>query len=534
MAYNSPFNALSDAIGMYMGLRQKKIDQDRLDAGQIRQSRLAQAQMVGNRPDVSPLGLQAAMQQIGGLGNITSGRDLGESPVDAAMRTHPLQGRTVEDIQAPPPAVADQLPEMGTGMPQEGSRSPQDIAEIVKKAQAIAAYNQGPKTRAVASEQMPMFRAPGEMAQEAGLMEGEQYGGRMAGQQRARADALRRLGATDQQIRDAMLADMTGTTRSLQQPYKFLLKDGTTMTAQLDKYGSGGWTDLNGRPIQLPPDADLISTGPINGLNFFQNDLGGVSGMSTNRFMPQNTERIPIPQGVQGRTSPEGPIVTIAGPNGEPQPVRTPRRGTGATPLTVPNPQAAPPPQTPAGPPAPPARVTAQGYKEIPQATADAMNAGKTGLEVLNILERTWKPEFTGTVQGRWNEVNQKYNPFTEGDPDFRTFQANWAGARNDLLRFNAGLSQTGQEKANTEQQIMMLNDKDENFLPALRALRANFERKMAATQQTAGQAVPFAGRGAGPGPGPATAPERKSVKLPNGTTVTAEKNAQGRWIIVQ
>jgi len=404
--------------------------------------------------------------------------------------------------------LAQPIPVPPAGMPVPSPGQGEKLASAARDVQTHKALGINPRRPAA---RQPLLRAPEELAEERGAGEGILYKSRLKGQRDAEVEALTELGATPEQIREAMLRKMMGSTpRPVPlQTQNYVDAQGQPFTVMFDP-ATGRYMDPQGTIMAIPPGSRRIGIGPIVQYQSFTDDYGNVTVVPLDRNSPGviGGSSVPLPSGVRGRTSPEGPVVVVQDASGAPVPARAPRQGNDLTPMTVP----APPQPGQA-----PTTVPAVGYRPPTQGTLDAVNAAETGLTILNTLEKTWDPSYTGIIQGPLNQFNQKYNPLAEANPNFRTFQATWASARNELLRANAGLTQTLTEKANTEEQIMRLNDKDENFIPALKALRTQFTLKLDAMKRNAGMGVPYNGSTAVPPP-PAVPGRGIKLKAPNGT----------------
>ena len=411
--------------------------------------------------------------------------------------------------------LAEPVPIPPVGMP---TPSPGMGERLAKSGQAVAqhaAMGKNPR-RPVAKQ--PLLRDPMELAEEAGAAEGLQYQGRVAGQREADIQALRDLGIPEQQIQAAMLRRISGqnTPRALPlQTQNWRTADGQPFSVMFDPDPANGgrYFDEQGNPFMMPPGAVKIGVGPM--VQHFQttDDFGRTTITSIDRY----GTGVMGQQGVGniGRTSPEGPVQQIQGPQGRPVTVRFGRRGSGVNvamdPFTG-------QPMTPFRP------ETAPMLAEI--------NAAQEGIEIIELLEDTFDPRYTGIVEGRWNIFNQKYNPFATADPNFSTFQARWATARNNLLRINAGLTQTPQEKQNIEQQLMLLTDKDENFTAKLQVVVDHFERKQKLMMRNAGMGIPFLGGTIPPPPG-STAPNLPQPPQANpgrGVQLRHKATGQTRW----
>jgi hypothetical protein len=413
-------------------------------------------------------------------------------------------------------------------------------ARDVQAFKGLQAAQGTPKPRKPVANQ-PLLRAPEEMAEERASADTALYKGRLKGQRDAEVETLRELGATDDEIQAAMYRRISGqnTPRSIpMQSQNWVDAQGVPFSVMWnpDPTASVRYLDETGQPFDPSrmDGARRIGVGPIVQWSVQTDDFGNVSMFALDRNTPQlMSGGISAPPGVQGRTSPAGPVVLVQGPDGAPSPSRLGRTGTELSPITVPTP--------PGGGP----RQPAVGYRPETQTVLDQINFADSGLQLLSILEQSFDPRYTGIIQGRWNAWNQKYNPFSEADPNFKTFSMNWATARNELMRINAGLTQTPQEKANIEAQIMSLNDKDDNFLPGLQVVRNHFQRKLDVMKQNAGHGIPFVNQGnaipAPPGaPQQAAPPQNQTVPNPpafsdvpgRGVQLRHKQTGQTKWVV--
>lgn len=369
---------------------------------------------------------------------------------------------------------------------------------------------------------------PEELAQQKAQAEGVVSRSRQYGQRQGDVDTFRELGASDEDIRDSMMQKGRGAADNFQE-YVYMMPDGSQFSARVNLRTNETF-DLQNNPMILPQGARRIGLGAPNQINMFQDDAGRVSGVATNRYEPNlGAAQIPVAPGVRGRTSPDGPVAYIQGPNGTPVPARLPRQGSrlnpSLDPFAVPQPPQGGSRSTPMQPntgnapasttgrsaaPAPgrgrgagPAAQTqtaaqsqqppqyATQYRPPDGATLAAINNAETGLSIVQQLKSSYDPRFTGTVQGPRNQI-MRHIPGAPADPQFVDFQANWATMRNELNRLNAGLTQTPLEMKNVKEALANLNDKDANFLAALAVVEQHFQRKHDIAKKNAGIAVPF------------------------------------------
>lgn len=322
--------------------RQRKAEDDELNY----QRELIRT--LASRPDANPALLGKALTDLatigqaktnsklkGGMGGFMGAHELPVSQFLAGFSdgSRPIMGNTQENVPTGSQGMAGMYEPPVHGITELGIAAPPPSIQHPNLPSIRS------EMRPVAAERQPYFKSPEAMAQEEGYLAGTKAEATLTGQMNARLSALDKLPQGTLSDRDRQdwirrnILNLPVSSAGMRTEDYIDSATGQTITVKVD--AQGYMTDLQDNPVHLDPMRfRKIGIGPQDRQSFITNDAGNVTVAHSNPYSGETTFT-PAP-GVQGRTSPEGPVAVYTDPNtGVPSAVRFPRHGTQATPATV-------------------------------------------------------------------------------------------------------------------------------------------------------------------------------------------------------
>ena len=137
-------------------------------------------------------------------------------------------------------------------------------------------------------------------------------------------------------------------------------------------------------------------------------------------------------------------------------------------------------------------RTPGTSFAPAPTASQQtAMAEQETGLVLIGDIERLFKPEYVGPVQGRATRLQMAVPGTPDVVPAVAEFHASVAGLRNEIIRLMSGAAVSGSEEQRMRSQLPDVTDKPSVFTAKLNQTRRNRETLLGRMQARSGGAAP-------------------------------------------